>query len=239
VSARSLTAVVVLLAGLTLGGCRVDGVVEARVHDAGGTVTARFTLDREAVAVLGGAGAVGGGAQTSDLQESGWEIAPVRPAADGGALVEIRKEFHRPADLGVVMAELAGPRGPLRDFRLDRRRSFAKETYRVRGTADLGDGAAAVGFGNAPDLAARLRDAGVDPARVADLLRERAAEGLHLRLVVDLPRASQSFDLRPGAPQTIDVASSVSDRARPVLLAVAVVSGLLALYRLRRRAPQT
>jgi hypothetical protein len=221
-----------VVAVLVLGGCRVDATVEARVHGAGGVVTARFQLDREAVALLGGA--VGEGAQRSDLKTAGWEITPVRGTAGGGAEVEVKKAFRRPGDLAVVIGELAGPEGPLRGFRLDRRRSLAKATYRLRGTADVGPGAsAATGFANTPDLPARLRDAGVDPGRVEDLLTGRAAEGLHFRLVVALPGNTQSWDVVPGSPQPVDVASSVTDRARPALLAVAVLSGLTALVRLR------
>ena len=213
----------------------MDAAVEAHVHEAGGTVTARFTLDREAVAILGGA--VGEGTQKSDLSEAGWEISPVEPVEGGGARVEVSKDFNRPEDLGVVIGELAGPRGPLQGFTLERRRSFGKATYRMRGTADLGPGSsAATGFANAPDLEARLRDAGVDPGRVGELLAGRAADGFHFRLDVDLPGKSATFDVRPGAAQSIDVSSSVSDRARPALLAVAVLTGLIALFRLRRRA---
>jgi hypothetical protein len=217
------------------GGCRVDTVVDVRVHESGGTVTARFVLDREAVAVLGGA--VGEGTQHSDLSAAGWDISPVEPAEGGGARIEATKVFSRPEDLGVVIGELAGPAGPLQGFTLERRRSFVKSTYRVRGSADLGPGARAVtGFGNTPDLEARLRDAGVDPVRVAALLAGRAAEGFHLRVDVDLPGESATFEVRPEAAQAIDVSSTVSDRTRPALLAVAVLTGLIVLARLRRRA---
>lgn len=220
---------------VVLGGCRVDTTVEARVHESGGTVTARFSLDREAVAILGGA--VGEGAQTSDLSQAGWEISPVQPVEGGGARVAVSKDFHRPEDLGVLIGELSGPRGPLQRFRLERRRSFGKATYRVQGTADLGPGAAAAtGFANAPDLEARLRDAGVDPGRVAELLAGRAADGFHFRLDVDLPGRAETFDVRPGAAQAIDITSSVSDRTRPALLAVSVLTGLIVLVRLRRGA---
>jgi hypothetical protein len=198
-------------------------------------VTARFTLDPEALSILGGA--VTEGAQTSDLSRAGWEISPVRPTEGGGAQVEVSKDFHRPEDLGVVIGELAGPAGPLKGFRLERRRSFTKATYRLRGTADLGPGAAAAtGFANAPDLKPRLRDAGVDPGRVEELLAARAAEGLHFRLDVALPGNTASFEVKPGAAQAIDVSSSVSDKARPALLVVAVLTGLIVLARLRRRA---
>lgn len=231
---RLVLALGVVLVG---GGCRVDATIEATVHDGGGgTVTARFVLDREALAVLGGP--LTDGAQTSDLHQAGWTISPVRPRKDGGAEVELTKSFHRPGDLEVVVGELAGPRGPLRGFRLDRRRGWLRTSYRVRGTADLGPGAAAAtGFANSPDLPARLRDAGVDPGRVADLLAGRAADGFHLRVDVALPGKSATYEVEPGKSQAIDVSSSVSDRARPVLLAVAVLTGLIVVFRLRRRAP--
>jgi hypothetical protein len=71
-------------------------------------------------------------------------------------------------------------------------------------------------------------------------LAGRAAEGFHLRLVVDLPgRVTQEFEVRPGAPATVDLSSETSDRARPVLLALSLLSGLIVLLRLRRRTSQT
>jgi hypothetical protein len=160
----------------------------------------------------------------------------VRRSAGGGAEIEVSKAFHRPGDLGVVMGELAGPGGPLQGFRLDRHRSFGTASYRLRGRADVGSGAdAATGFANTPDLTARLRDAGVDPGRVEALLAGRAAEGLHLRLVVALPGRTRSWAVQPGSPQSVDVSSSVIDPTRPVLLAVAAISGLAVLAGLRRR----
>jgi hypothetical protein len=229
-----LSGLLALPALLLLGGCRVDATVEARVQAAGGTVSARFVLDREAVALLGGA--VADGAQTSDLRQAGWRVTPVRPTPGGGAEVEVSKAFHRPGDLAVVIGELAGPEGPLRGFRLDRDRSFLHATYRVRGMADVGPAAAAAtGFANTPDLTARLRDAGVDPGRVAALLAGRAAEGLHLRLVVAVPGRTRSWAVEPGVPQSVDLSSSVTDRVRPALLALSLLSGGAALWRLRRR----
>jgi hypothetical protein len=220
---------------VVLGGCRVDATVEARVAEAGGTVSLRVRLDREAVALLGGA--VADGAQTSDLRRTGWEVSPVKQTKDGGAEVEVSKAFHRPADFGVVIGELAGPGGPLQGFSLERHHSFLSSTYRVRGTADLGPGAvAATGLANVSDFAGRFRDAGVDPDRVQQLLAGRAAEDLHLRLVLALPGRTRSWALQPGAPVAVDVSSSVIDWARPTLLALAAISAAAVLARLRRRA---
>lgn len=231
----ALAAVALLL----LAGCRVDATVEIDVTEGGGEVAARFRLDRQAVAILGGT--VAEGAQTSDLEQTGWEISPVEDLPDGGAQVEARKEFHRPSDLGVVIEELAGPAGPLRDFRLEWDRSLTRSRYRVRGAADLGAaGGPASGLANSPDLPARLRAAGIDPDRVAELLAGRAADGFALRLVIELPGETGSWELQPGAPpRTIDLASSVDDRLRPSLLVVAVVLAAVVAFRLRRRVAQT
>ena len=70
---------------------------------------------------------------------------------------------------------------------------------------------------------------------MAKLLAGRAAEGLRFRLVVALPGTTRSWVVEPGSPLPVDVASSVSTPARPVLLGVAVTSGLVVLFRLRRR----
>jgi hypothetical protein len=235
---RPLPLALVLVA-LLVGGCRVDATVEVDVSEGGGEVTARFRLDREAVAILGGA--VAEGAQTSDLERTGWEISPVENRPDGGAEIEARKGFDRPSDLGVVIGELAGPAGPLQGFRLDRDRSLLRARYRVRGTADLGPGGAAVtGVANSPDLPGRLRDAGVDPDRVAELLAGRAADGFALRVVVELPGRTESWTLEPGSPlQPIDVASAVDDRLRPSLLLAAVGLAAVVVFRLRRQPAQT
>jgi hypothetical protein len=234
---RPLPAVLLLVA-LLLGGCRVDATVDIDISDGGGEVTARFRLDREAVAILGGA--VAEGAQTLDLEQAGWEISTAEEQPDGGAEIQVRKGFNRAADLGVVISELAGPEDPLRGFRLDRDRSILKARYRVRGTADLGPGGEAVtGFANSPDLPGRLRDAGVDPDRVAELLAGRAADGFGLRVAVDLPGKTESWALEPGSPpRSIDVASAVDERLRPSLLVVAVLLAAVVVFRLRRRPAQ-
>jgi hypothetical protein len=220
----------------TLTGCRVDATVTTRVHGRSGEVTARFALDREAVDVLGGR--VGQGAQVTDLRRAGWSIGSPRRTNSGGAVVEISKRFRRPEDLARVMAELSGREGPLRDFKLDRRRSFSRVHYRLEGVVDLAAGAGrATGIANAPDLPERLREAGIDPHRLAELLASRAAEGFDLEVVVDLPgqERANTPDRRRGNPLwraplgqrlEISASSSVADRFRPALL---VLAALLAL----------
>jgi hypothetical protein len=153
--------------------------------------------------------------------------------------VEVSKRFHRPEDLGRAMAELSGPGGPLQGFRLERRRSLTKVRYRLRGRADLGGGATVAGFGNVPDLAGRLRGAGVDPRRLEDLVTSRAAAGFRLRVVVHLPASPPTVrDVPLGRSVEIEAASTAPDRTRPALLGlagVAAVGALVMATRGRRR----
>lgn len=224
-----------LLCGATiLGGCRVDAFVDIDVSAAGGEVAVRFLLDEEAVALLGGKAA--GAVEQRDLLEAGWEITPVEHQPGGRAEIRATKQFHRAGDLAVVVGELAGPAGPLRDFALDRDRSFLKTRYRVRGTVDLGAGGApASGLANSPDLPARLRDAGVDPDRFGTLLAGRSAEGLRLQLDVELPGRSRQWTVEPGgAAQPVDLASSEDHRMRPALLVAALILAVAVLRRTRR-----
>jgi hypothetical protein len=216
-----------VLFALLLGGCRVDATVETLVEGRSGEVVARFALDREAVELLGGP--VDGGIQAADLRRAGWVVSRPRGTRSGGASVQVSKRFHRPEDLGRVMAELSGPGGPLRGFRLERRRGLTKIRYRLEGNADLREGEAATGLGNVPDLTSRLRGAGVDPQRVDELLISRAAAGFHLRVVAALPGRRPAWDVPPGKRVEIRASSSAPDRTRTVLLALAAVSALGAL----------
>ena len=222
-------AVIALFLLSLIAGCRVDTTVEARVHGRSGEVTARFVLDPEALAVLGGDVDLAAGAQVADLKKAGWIITgPRRPPA-GGAVVEASKRFERPEQLATVVAELSGPAGPLQGFRLERRRSLTRARYHLSGVADLRGGAAATGFENAAGLAERVRAAGVDPKRLEELLASRAAEGFRLRIVVDLPgRDEQAWDVPLGQRVEIEASSTATDRARPALLALAAALALSA-----------
>lgn len=216
-----------LLAVLLLGGCRVDARVTVAVEGSGGAVTVRLAADREALTIVGGPQVIAGGAQVVDLRRAGWDVAEPRPTDAGGAVIEASKPFARAAELALVVDELAGPEGPLSGFRLDRDRDLTRVRYRLSGEIDLGRAGALTGFGNDPDLARRLEAAGVDAGRMAELLAQRAAEGLRLVVVVDLPGEDPvRFEGRPGESVEVRAASTQPDRARPLLL---VVGGVLAV----------
>jgi hypothetical protein len=217
-----------LLLLVLAGGCRVDALVTVTVDGPGGEVAVRFEADREAIAVVGGPSVVAQGAQVADLRRAGWEVSGPRRTGGGGAVVSASKRFFRPEQLGPLVAEVAGPEGALREFRLVRDRSLTRVRHRVSGAIDLTrPGEALSGFANDPELPRRLEAAGVDAAAVADLLASRAAEGLHLAVAVDLPGQEPArFEGRPGARVEVRVAATQPDRARPALL---VLAGALAV----------
>ena len=226
-----------LFAFLALGGCRVDALVTIAVDGPGGEVTARFEADEQAVSTVGGPRIVAQGVQAADLRAAGWEVSGPRRTGAGGAVVSATKRFARPADLGPLIEELSGPEGPLRRFRLDRDRGLYRVRYRVSGQAFPGTGEELLtGFGNDPELAGRLRAAGVDPDRVAQVLTERAVDGLRLAVAVDLPgRDPVRVEAGPGKPAEVAVSSSHPDRVRPALLALAGGLAVAALAVLRPR----
>lgn len=200
-------------------------------------MAARLELDSEAVSILGRP--LEQGIQVDDLREAGWTVTA--PPGAGGRVLEVQKRFSSPRDLARLMEELAGPAGPLSGFRLDRERSFNRIDYRLRGSVELSEAAAATGFDNAPGLAERLADAGVDAERVAQLLASRAEDGVRLSVVVDLPGAeARRWEVAVGERREVAVTSSVTDWVRPALLAVAGALALVAVAVAstgRRRSP--
>ncbi|MGH8998857.1 MAG: hypothetical protein ACRDY7_05645 [Acidimicrobiia bacterium] len=209
-----------------------------------GEVAVAFRLDRVALAVLGTpSDRLVESAQVADLRRAGWSIGPVRRAADGDVRVEISKPFAQASGFGRIMTELAGPEGPLAGFTLARERSLGEVRYSLAGEVDLG---ALTGFGNAKGLPGRLRRAGVDDARLSELLDDRAGDGFRLRMTVDLPGTEEAntvaredgdplWVLGSGDRVTVRATSRERDLARPALLATSLFLAGLALVVWRRR----
>lgn len=103
-------------------------------EDGGGLVTVVVAMDVAAAArTVWSEGSL----PLADLTETGWTVnGPVRQP-DGGAVITVTKPFSQPDQLAGVLAEVAGPRGPLRDFQLQRSQSFASERWELNGTVDL------------------------------------------------------------------------------------------------------
>jgi hypothetical protein len=121
-----------------LTGCKLSIAIGVDAHaDGSGVVHATVTLDRAAADRLKRAG---GRLEAADLEKAGWTVTGPETTKDGGAVLTATKPFRSASELGHVIDEVAGPRHPLRDFKLTRDRSFARTKLRFSGTVDLRGG---------------------------------------------------------------------------------------------------
>jgi hypothetical protein len=238
---RRLAALLVALVAL-LAGCKVDTAVTIDMHEDGsGLVTARATLDAEAVKET----EIDGGkledrVRLSDLTAAGWTVQPWVRSAAGSAQIEMSKPFSSPEELAGIVNEISGPHGPLRDFRATRDRGAASTEYGVTGAVDLKD--VSTGLGADSELVAALAKQLVDPAAVDQQLLAELHNAVRVSVVVNLPDGtSTTVDGVDGQRVPVDVTSSVLDTRRLALLGLAVVLVIAAIVALlvgrrRRRA---
>jgi len=123
-----------------LAGCRVDATTRVEVADDGsGTVTVEVVLDQEAADRIPD---LEEQLRVRDLRRTGWTITGPEPVDGGGVSITATKPFGDPEQLAVVLDELGGNRGPLRDPSLSRERGFGTISYDFSGTLDLSRGIA-------------------------------------------------------------------------------------------------
>ena len=148
---RTLLAVVAL--ALFATGCHVtlSAGIDLRA-DGSGTVHAGVGFDDEALAEIGDLGAA---LRADDLRRAGWEVVGPAKEDDGLTWVRAAKEFDDVEEAAVVAAELSGPNGPFRDFRVTRERSLFRTRTSFTGVVDLTAGL--TGLSDA-DLQAALGD---------------------------------------------------------------------------------
>ncbi len=225
-----------------LTGCKLSIVVgiDARA-DGSGVVRATVTLDKEAADRLGQAG---GRLEAEDLRRAGWTVTGPTPIGGGGATLIASKGFGTPAELGAVIDEVAGPRRPLRDFKLERDRSFARTETRFSGVVDLSGGVDAFGDD-------RLREqTGADIGLDLEELERQAGVALNrffsVQVAVRLPGsvdanaptvAGNGAVWRPQLGERAALAASGSqlDTRRIGLLGIAALSGIALVVVVVRR----
>lgn len=240
---RRLLVLVVLL-GWAATGCQVKlaaGVDVAR--NGSGRVSAGLGLDAAALKEVGDPATA---LRVDDLRQAGWEVQGPHKEDDGLTWVRASKPFADPAGAAATMAELSGPGGPFRDFRLVRTRSLLRSRTTFTGMLDLAGGLS--GLSDA-DLAARLGD--VDPGVDLDGLRKRfgddvartvqveVAAGLPGKVTTNAPRRQGGRAVwAPELGQTVQLqASSQALRVDPRLPGAAAVAlvGLVGVVVLARR----
>jgi hypothetical protein len=212
-----------------LGACKVDAVVTVKVDDDGsGSVTARVTLDAEAVrAVETPTLKLRDAVRLGDLEAAGWEVSDWERLEGGGASIEVSKDFERAEDAADVVAELNGSVGPLREIDVERDVSTFRTQWSFDGVADLED--VTTGIGADPELIERLAAERVDPAALDQQMLERVKQGFTLTVVADLPDAgAREFVVAPGTSREMEASSSQTARGRMFLFAAALVVLLVA-----------
>lgn len=245
---RARLAVLAALLAWATAACQVTLATGIEVErDGSGRVTAGVGLDAAALAELGDPAA---GLSADDLRRAGWEVQGPRKEDDGLTWVWASKSFAGPEEAAAVLAELSGPDGPFRDFRLVRTKSLTRSTTTFTGTVDLSRGLTGL---SDPELAGALGD--VDIGLDLDGLRRRfgddLARAVRVEVTAGLPgKVTTNAPARDGgrarwAPelgQTLQLEASGSAlRVDPRLIAAAggalavVAAGLLLALRRRRR----
>ena len=243
---RRLLVVLVALLAWAASACQVTiaaGIDVAR--DGSGRVTAALGLDDEAVKEVGDPATA---LRVDDLRQAGWQVEGPRKEGDGLTWVRASKPFADAERANAIVAELNGPDGPFRDFRIVRTKSRIRTKTTFTGVLDLSRGLTGLAD---PELTAALGDVelGLDPdglrQRFGDDLarsvRVQATAGLPGKITTNAPARDGDRALwAPELGQTVQLeASSEALRVDPVIPIAAgsilvVLIGLI-VFAVRRR----
>lgn len=245
-SRRPLLPLLVALLAWATAACQVTlaaGIDVAR--DGSGRVSAGLGLDADAAQELGDPVTA---LWVDDLRQAGWDVEGPR-SEDGLTWIRASKPFADPEQAAAVLAELNGPDGPFRDFRIVRTKSLTRSRTTFTGTLDLSGGLAGL---SDPDLTTALDD--VDLGLDLEGLRRRFGDALartvSVQVTVGLPgemttnATARDGDRALWAPELGETvrleASSEAFRVDPLLAAAAgavlVVLIVLLVLVARRRA---
>lgn len=228
-----LRASLALLVGLVLAGCELQTELNVDVDDDGaGTVEIGVGLDDDARErqpdVLEDLA-------LDDLLAAGWTATEPTREADGLTWVRLRHGFEEPAQVGPLVAEVAGEHGPFRDFTLAESSSFTETRYEFAGVVDFTGGVD--GLTEGADLGDAL------DAEAARVIEEQLGQALDevvgVQVAVRLPgevasnaptTASNGAVWRPSVvePEPVELAATgaVSRTPRLVAIGVGAIVGL-------------
>jgi hypothetical protein len=239
---RPIALLIAVLAWATTA-CQVTLTAGVDVNrDGSGRVTAGVGLDDAAVREIGDLATA---LRLDDVRAAGWQVDQPRKEGDGLTWVRAAKPFADPEQVPAIVAELNGPTGPFRDFRVERSKSLTRSKTTFTGTVDLATGLS--GLADA-ELTAALDD--VDLGLDVEALRRRFGDRIKVEASARLPgELTTNAPARDGdralwAPelgQTLQLeASSSALKVDPRLPIVAGAALLLAVsllvVLLRRRA---
>ena len=223
------------LGGLSLvllAGCDARLAVEIDAGpDGNGEVKASVVLDERAAAQVPDLERL---LRVDDLEEAGWRVEGPTRRDDGGIRVQAVKSFRSPTGAARAMAELSGPEGPFRDFRLEVDRSYLLTRTALLGTLDLTRGLESF---SDEVLAQRLGSPlGVDTKTVERQLGKPLGEAFHVEVVARLP-GEQARVWSPALGERVQVAASGTrlNGERIAFGVIALAAGVALLVVLARR----
>jgi hypothetical protein len=214
------------LAAVLLAGCKVDAQVDVALRaDGSGTVTARVTLDSDAVRRVTRHVELADAVPLDDVRAAGWDVSGWKTASDASTIT-LSHDFVGQDQLARLLADLAGSTGLFADAQLTRSRSWISAKDSVAVTANLQNLASGVQSDAA--LSRNLTAAGVDVKALDDQLRSQLDEAFSLTIAVHAPDGeTRSVTLRSGDQERVSATSSRTHATRALLVLVGV--GLVAL----------
>lgn len=189
--------------------------------------------------------------QVGDLRQAGWTIVGPRKEDDGRTWIRASKPFSSPEQAHEVIVEISGEKGPFRDFRLTRSRSFLTTKTTFRGTVDLRAGIES--FGD-EQLRQRLGGSsiGIDPKQLEQRVGEVLSRLFTFKVATRLPgdvnsnaplEASGGAEWHPtlGEKVTLQATASAVNTRQVVGLVIAIAAaialvGLVAFRAVKRRS---
>jgi hypothetical protein len=171
-------------------------------------------FDAEAAQRIGGTSSV----RLSDLERAGWHIGV------GPRSITATHGFSGQTDLAARLSEVGGS-GLLANPHI----SHEHSTFSTRDSAsvDVDLRSLSAGVKSDAQLAARLRDAGIDVGALSAQLDRELHDAFHLTVALHLPDGTtRSIKVGPGARATLSVSSRHADHNRERAVAI---GGLLAL----------
>jgi hypothetical protein len=213
---------------VVLAGCNVNARVDITLRaDGSGTLRSIISLDAAAVARLGGASALAQNVPLADLRTAGWGISRWARGTSGSESITLTHGFVDQSDLARRILDLAGPHGVLRNPAVTHDRGWFASSSAVSIVVDVR--APSVDIVHDAPLAARLRTAGLDPARLQAQLAVELRSALHLTVVVHLPGGkSQAYDAATGSVKTFRVAQGGTNWDHVVKFGIGVMLALIA-----------
>lgn len=193
-----LAALGALLAlALVCSGCQVTLSAGIDLRDDGsGTVHAGVGFDDEAVAEIGDLGAA---LRADDLRQAGWAVEGPAKEDDDLTWMRASKDFDDPEEAAALAAQLSGPQGPFKDFRVTRDRSLLRTRTSFTGVADLSAGL--VGLSDA-ELQAALGefDLGLDLEGLRRRFGDALGDRVRVQVSAKLPGKVEASSTGGGAP---------------------------------------